>query len=454
MILHLRMGVLLLFASSLFNVAAAHADPPTNPPLITSIDVTDLVIHDATTSNIFGGENSVLNDGGPVNLPATNMAEFLVVTTIDWGDDHGVSVWTWQAEYHFTTHVNAWDSRRSWTAIGPNSSPSRDYGTVFDLTLPGTSPPATSIANHNECSPLVEPTFDVRAFELDQGGNFLTGLASAIVSDVMPQGGDTVAYLLDQGLNGINGNDELTANVGAPNGKDDSATPEVEIDFRVTTLELPSQAACNAQTAAAFLQAPPRTPPNPPRRIPNPPEVAQVTLSDAYFKQTQVLYLETAKRLAEPGELASQWSAHDRARLVAQLALAAQVGLDTWHPLSRNLSFAQRKLEHWQHLLQTFAQALPSEATVDAELFAKNKQQAQGTLLGLVYHATAQLWAEGAARELDSEILAKAESLMLSAAKDLAQNNDYTAAAKGYAQAALLLIGNLYPAFQRVELEL
>lgn len=446
-----------LVYSGFIPMGYAHLDPPGNPPVQTSIDVVNLIIHDAIVRNFLGGENSALNDGGPVNLPSTNMAELMVLVEIDWGDDHGISYWRWRGDYNFTTHVNTSESRRRWQAIGPRATAGRDYGLVLSFPLPGTSGIQTNIANHMECSPIVTPQFKVRGFEVDKGDSWMSELGAALIDDFVP-GGATVGYILTKGLGGLNGNDELAVDVGTPDGQDDPSKPEIEIEFRTSTVEFPPQSGCG-EVKVAYLAEPMFTTPYPAETIATPPMEYACTVNDDYFADMKTHYLTIARSMNSDTSLgfaAKTMNASNQPmslKIQRGYEMAAQFGIDEWHPLGRNTDYASIRFDHLDDILHRLELQKASESELDEAIFMQNQYHARGIVLGVGYIVAARAWTEAKVRlsqgsSIDVNQINQAENLMIQAANTAVNDDDYRGALNLYKQATLILMNELYPSFQ------
>lgn len=392
----------------------AHLDPSSNPPLLTQVDVAKLVIHDALYKLWTGKYRSTLNDGPSLaNLQA---AELLVLAEIDWGDAHGSSFWKWTGEFTFD-HVISQYYKPSYKAIG--------Y----------TMPVNTNIASHMECSPMLTPVYKVHAYEVDKGSGWESELAEAIASDV---GASTIAYVIKKGIGGLNGNDEITVDVGKPDGHDDEKKPEVEIEFRSSTATLPPQPACGTIPQVSHAIPANYRAPVPPGGIPQPPEVQKVTRSDDYS--------ETERALASTFLEANPSSA-----AAGQRKLRLDLGIDAYHPFGRSATYAGSRfddlLERWNRIEQT--PYLGSELS-QAD-FEHNRNHAQGILVGLAYMAAARTITEAAERRINGSdvsqsLIQSSENLMVEAAL-AADAGDHPLAIEGYRAATLQLLPSLYPRF-------
>lgn len=120
----------LCLASLALNPAFAHKDPPTDPPLLVEQDLTTLTF----LTDVDDGTNGT--------------AELVVLYTIDWGGDHGKTLYLWKEDHNFDT-------------IAPPYSP---------------VPPRLVLGTHAECTPRAAPAITADAYESDSGLDALAGI--------------------------------------------------------------------------------------------------------------------------------------------------------------------------------------------------------------------------------------------------------------------------------------
>jgi hypothetical protein len=113
--------ILAIFAVS--GESLAHLDPPTDPPLMTQVEIDTLTF----LTDVDDGTNG--------------LAELRVVYTLNWGGDHGSTVYMWSKDHNFDT-------------VAPPYSP---------------MPPNLIVGTHLECSPAAAVTVQAKAYESDAG---------------------------------------------------------------------------------------------------------------------------------------------------------------------------------------------------------------------------------------------------------------------------------------------
>ena len=101
----------------------AHLDPPRDPALLTQVDIDSLVF----LTDVDDGTNG--------------LAELRVVYTVNWGGDHGSTVYMWSKDHNFD------DVAPPYTAVPPN----------------------LTIGTHMECTPAASVTVNAKAYESDSG---------------------------------------------------------------------------------------------------------------------------------------------------------------------------------------------------------------------------------------------------------------------------------------------